>query len=89
MVWAIKYTKSANRELSKLDRQIAKRIVDYMDKHIAPLDDPRSVGKILTGSLGEYWRYRVGDYRVICNIQDNEVLILVVRVGKRSEVYDS
>ncbi|OYV48382.1 MAG: addiction module toxin RelE [Burkholderiales bacterium 21-58-4] len=88
MVWAIRYTKSANKELGKLDKQVAKRIVDYMDKHIAPLDDARSVGKILTGPLGEYWRYRVGDYRVICAIQDAELVVLVVRIGKRSDVYD-
>lgn len=89
MAYAIRYTKSANKELSKLDKQVAKKVMDYMDKHIAPLDNARSVGKRLTGPLGDFWRYRVGDYRVICDVQDTELIVLVVRVGKRSEVYNS
>ena len=74
-------------QLRKLDRQAARRILDYMDERIAPLEDPRSTGKALTGPLGELWRYRVGDLRVICDIEDGALLVLVVRIGKRSEVY--
>ena len=87
MALRIDYTDSAGQQLRKLDRQTARRILDYMDKRIAPLDDPRSTGKPLAGPLGEFWRYRVGDCRVICEIQDRALLILVVRVGKRSDVY--
>jgi mRNA interferase RelE/StbE len=70
-----------------LDKQTAQRILDYMDERIAPLEDPRSTGKALTGPLGEFWRYRVGDYRIICDIQDGALLVLIVRTGKRSDIY--
>lgn len=87
MAWTIDYTETAKGQLRKLDRQVAQRIVDYMDKRIAPLEDVRSTGKALTGPLGGFWRYRVGDYRVICEIQDGALRILVVETGNRYEVY--
>ena len=74
MVWIINYTESASKQLKKLDKQIALRVLDYMDQRVAVLDDPRSAGKNLVGpKLGEYWRYRVGDIRIICNITDNQL----------------
>ena len=88
MSWNINYTDTAKKQLKKLDRQVALRIVDFMDEHIAGLDDPRSTGKALTGLLlGAYWRYRVGEYRVICDIQDGALCVLVIEVGNRKEVY--
>lgn len=87
MAWAIDYTAGARSQLKKLDRQVARRIVDFMDTRIAPQSDPRATGKALTGPLGSYWRYRVGDYRIICDIQDNVLRILVVELGSRKEVY--
>ena len=87
MAWTIDYTETAKGQLRKLDRQVAQRIVDYMDKRIAPLEDVRSAGKALTGPLGGFWRYRVGDYRVICEIQDGALRILVVETGSRREAY--
>ena len=87
MAWRIDYTDSAKLQLRKLDKQTAQRILDYMDERIAPLEDPRGTGKALTGPLGEFRRYRVGDYRIICDIQDGALLVLVVRIGKRSEIY--
>ena len=88
MAWAINYTESALRKLRKLDKSIALRVVDYMDHRIAILDDPRKLGKHLVGpKLGTYWRYRVGDIRVICDIQDGEMCVLVVEIGNRREVY--
>lgn len=87
MAWTIDYTETAKGQLRKFDRQVAQRIVDYMDKRIAPLEDVRSTGKALTGPLGGFWRYRVGDYRVICEIQDGALRILVVETGSRREVY--
>jgi mRNA interferase RelE/StbE len=88
LVWTINYAASVDKQLCKLDRQIAKRIVAFMDDRIAPLDDPRSTGKALAGAVfGSYWRYRVGDYRVICDIQDGELCILVVELGNRKQVY--
>jgi mRNA interferase RelE/StbE len=86
--WIIKYTESAQRQLKKLDKSVALRVLDFMDERVAVLVDPRAAGKNLVGpKLGSYWRYRVGDVRVICDIQDQEVLILVVEIGHRREVY--
>ncbi len=87
MAWAIDYTGTAKRQLQKLHKQTARRILDFMDKRISALEDPRSAGKALRGPLGDFWRYRVGDCRVICDIQDTAVRVLVVRVANRKEVY--
>lgn len=87
MAWRIDYTETAKGQLRKFDKQVARRIVDYMDQRIAPLEDARSTGKALAGPLGGFWRYRVGDYRVICDIQDSALRILVVETGNRREVY--
>ena len=87
MAWTIEYTRTSESQLRKLDRQIARRILDYLDDKIAPLENPRTRGKALTGVLGELWRYRIGDYRVICEIRDNTMRILVVEVGHRKQIY--
>ena len=87
MAWTINYTDTAVALLRRLDRQAARRIVDFMDERVAPLADPRSTGKALSGPLGGLWRYRVGDCRVICDIQDATLQVLVVRLGHRSEIY--
>lgn len=87
MAWTIDYTQTALNQLRKLDKQSARRILDFMDERIAQRDDPRSTGKALTGPLGGLWRYRVGDFRVICEIQDGELRVLVVELGNRREVY--
>ena len=87
MAWTIKYTDTARKQLKKLDRQIARRILDFMDERVAVADDPRQTGKALTGPLGNFWRYRVGDYRVICDIQDGELCVLVVEIGNRKGIY--
>ncbi|MBX3491797.1 MAG: type II toxin-antitoxin system RelE/ParE family toxin [Parvibaculum sp.] len=87
MAWTIEYTDGARTQLRKLDKQSARRIVDYMDERIAGADNPRSFGKPLTGPLGQFWRYRVGDYRIVCDIQDALLRVLVVRIGDRKDVY--
>lgn len=87
MTWTIEYTKTAATQLRKLDRQAARRILDYLDDKIAPLENPRTRGKALSGPLGELWRYRVGDYRVLCEIQDNFMRILVIAADHRRQVY--
>ena len=88
MAWQINYTGSALKHLAKLDKLAAKQIVDFMDKRIAVLQDPRDSGKALTGPVfGAYCRYRIGDYRVICTIQDAALCVLVVEVGSRKDVY--
>ena len=88
MAWIIKYTESSSEQLKKLDKQTALRVLDYMDERVAVLADPRSLGKNLKGpKMGEYWRYRVGDIRVICNISDGQMTVLVIKIGNRREVY--
>ena len=88
MVWIINYTESASKQLKKLDKQVALRILDYMDQRVAILDDPRSLGKNLVGpKMGEYWRYRVGDIRIICDIADKQMCVLVIEIGNHREVY--
>ena len=88
LAWIIKYTESSSKQLKKLDKQTALRVLDYMDERVAVLADPRSLGKNLKGpKMGEYWRYRVGDIRVICNISDGQMTVLVIEIGNRREVY--
>jgi mRNA interferase RelE/StbE len=87
LVWTIDYTETAKGQLRKLDRQAARRIVDFMDARIAGLENPRSTGKALTGPLGGFWRYRVDDFRIICDLQDGALRVLVVQIGNRREVY--
>lgn len=87
MAWTIDYTQTALNQLRKLDKQSARRILDFMDERVSQRDDPRSTGKALTGPLGGLWRYRVGDFRVICEIQDGELRVLVVELGNRREIY--
>ena len=87
MAWAIDYTQTARNQLKKLDKAVAERILDYLDDRVAKQEDPRTLGKALTGPLGTLWRYRIGDYRVICEIQNRAVTILVIRIGHRREVY--
>jgi mRNA interferase RelE/StbE len=88
MIWSIEFEREAEKELRKLDRQVALRIVKFLRERVAVLDDPRSIGQALVGStLGDYWKYRVGDYRIIVDIQDARLCVLVVRIGNRREVY--
>jgi len=88
MAWRIEFDPAAERELRKLDPQVAKRILKFLRERVANLEDPRSIGEALKGSrLGEFWKYRVGDYRIISSIEDGALRILVLRIGNRREVY--
>jgi mRNA interferase RelE/StbE len=87
MSTTINYTETAKRELKKLDKPVARRILDFLDNRDAIQDDTRHLGKALTGVLGALWRCRVGDNRVICDIQPLTVTVLVLRVGHRREIY--
>ena len=88
MAWRINLTATATKQLAKLDKNEAKRITNFLRQRLAALDDPRSMGKALTGSqLSAYWRYRVGDYRIICDMPDSLLCILVIEIGNRREVY--
>jgi mRNA interferase RelE/StbE len=86
-IWTIEFVPEAAKELRKLGRSEAARIIRTLEERIAPLPDPRSLGAALTGDHAGYWRWRIGDYRVVAKIEDARVLILVVRVAHRREVY--
>lgn len=88
MAWKIEFAESAARQLRKLDRTVARRILAFLRERIAPAEDPRRFGAALKGDeLGQFWKYRVGDHRVIAEIRDREVRIVVVRLGHRRDVY--
>lgn len=87
MAWRIKIDPLAQRDLDKLDPQIANRIVSFLHKRVASLDDPRSIGEPLKGTLDSFWRFRVGDWRIIARIEDDVLHVFVVRVGHRRELY--
>lgn len=82
MAWRIEFTRNADKAMRKLDKGVAARMFDELDE-IAKLEDPRSRGKALTGNLAGVWRYRVGDYRILCDINDGRLVILVVDVAHR------
>ncbi|NDV27088.1 type II toxin-antitoxin system RelE/ParE family toxin [Desulfovibrio sp. JC010] len=84
MAWKVEYTARAKKSLRKLDKQTALRIVDYMDN--LP-ENPRDQGKGLVGNLAGYWRYRVGNYRVLTKLEDEKLLVLVVEAGHRRNIY--
>lgn len=87
-IWSIEFEKDAEKDLRKLDKTAQKRIVKFLRERIAVLENPRSIGAALSGStLGDYWKYRVGDYRIIVDIQDKKLCVQVVGVGNRREIY--
>jgi mRNA interferase RelE/StbE len=87
MAWKIDLSGNALKQLRKLDKPIANRILKFLRDRVGKLDDPRKIGERLQGPLGDFWKYRVGDYRVICSMQDDKLVVWVVRIGHRSEVY--
>lgn len=88
MAWHVEISAGARKALGKLDPPAARTILKFLDEKVAHADDPRAIGKALAGStLGNFWRWRVGDYRVIADIVDQTVTVLVVRIGHRRDVY--
>ncbi len=87
MSWRIELSAQAEKVLFSLDRAAINRIDRFIKERLATADNPRLLGKPLKGTLGVFWRYRVGDYRLICSIEDEKVTLLVVRIGHRRDVY--
>lgn len=87
--WSLEMTKEADKAFGKLDKPIKQRIISYFEKRILVDKNPRRLGKPLSGNLTGYWSYRVGDYRIIADIQDDRLIILVVDIDHRRQVYDS
>lgn len=88
MVWTIEFSQTARRQIRRIDKAWQRRILEYLETKLASRNDPRSLGKPLRGEKYGFWRYRVGDYRLICQIEDTRVTILVVTLGHRREIYD-
>jgi mRNA interferase RelE/StbE len=87
VIWRIEYAQSVQKSVAKFDANSRKRINDFLQNRVAALDDPRQIGDTLTGPLRGCLRYRVGDYRIICRIQDDRLVVLVIQIGHRSEIY--
>jgi mRNA interferase RelE/StbE len=88
MAWTVEFSDEAERDFSKLDKPIQRRIYRYLNERIAQADDVRDYGKSLQHELSGLWRYRVGDYRILCRIEDQRLTVLVVEIGHRSNVYE-
>lgn len=88
MAWTIKYSDIAAKQLKKMDKPIANQIDTYLTQKIAPQKNPRAFGKPLGHDKSGLWRYRVEDYRIICEIKNNELVVLVLRLGHRKNIYD-
>lgn len=88
MAWNVEFTRTAEKQLKKLDKKWQRGILDYLENEIAMLPDPKKRGKELVGDKAGFWRYRIGDYRVICDVRENQFVILAVTIGHRKEVYD-
>jgi len=87
LAWTVKFSDDAKRDLQKLDKPLQKRITSFLSSRMQNTDNPRATGKALQGELAGYWRYRVGDYRLICQIKDGELVILVIEIGHRKNIY--
>ena len=87
MAWTIKISEFAQKQLKKLDKVIAKRILNYLRERVTHQNNPRTFGKPLLHDKTGLWRYRVDDYRIICQIEDNQLVVLVLRIEHRREVY--
>ena len=88
MVWQIDFDPDALKDLRKIDTTIQARLIGFLKLRVSTLENPRSIGEALSGNkLGAYWKYRVGDWRIICDIQDQRIVVRVLRVGNRREVY--
>jgi mRNA interferase RelE/StbE len=87
LAWTLRISETARRQLKKLDRSTAQGLLRYLNRLVLQTEDPRQRGKALTANLSGLWRYRVGDYRVICLIEDDRLVVLVVGLSHRSDVY--
>nr|MBF0221030.1 type II toxin-antitoxin system RelE/ParE family toxin [Desulfobulbaceae bacterium] len=87
MAWKVKVTETAKKQLAKLDVQTQKEIIQYMRERISTIEDPRRFGAALRRELTGRWKYRVGDYRLICEIQEEDVVVLVLMIGHRCKIY--
>ena len=88
MIYQVVYTRAAVKQLKKMDRKIAALIISFIEDKLLYCENPRAYGKALQGNLSNIWRYRIGDYRVLAKIQDQILVITVVEVGHRKNIYE-
>jgi mRNA interferase RelE/StbE len=88
LAWTIELAATAVRQLERLDKETGRRIRNFLQNRLALMENPRSIGAALHGQrLGEFWKYRIGDYRLIAKIEDDRLVILVIKIGHRREIY--
>ena len=87
MAWTVEFSKPADKALQKLPQALQVRLVTFLRERVLSLPDPRLIGQALKGELAGRWRYRIGDYRLICTIEDHKMIILVIELGHRSDIY--
>jgi mRNA interferase RelE/StbE len=87
MAWTFEFTPNAQKQLDDLDKTISRRILKFLYERVGRLENPRQIGDRLQGALNKFWKYRVGDYRIICRLEDEKLVVFVVRIGHRREVY--
>jgi mRNA interferase RelE/StbE len=87
MAWTFEFTPNAQKQLDDLDKVVSRRILKFLYERVGLLENPRQIGERLHGTLGKFWKYRVGDYRIICSLEDKTLVVIVVRIGHRREVY--
>ena len=88
MAFEIQFDPDAIKDLKRLDKAVQQRLIGFLKERVAPLENPRQLGEALTGAtLGNYWKYRVADWRIVCDIQEKRIVVRVLRVGNRRDVY--
>ena len=88
MAYLVEFDPAALKDLKRLDRPVQQRLIGFLKTRVGALDNPRDIGEALSGAtLGNYWKYRIGDWRIICDIQDARIVVRVLRLGNRREVY--
>lgn len=87
LVYKVEYSQEAIRQIKKLDKQISKRILDWLDQRIVNCENPRLWGEALVGEFSVLWKYRIGTFRLICEIKDERLIVIVVELGHRKEIY--
>nr|DAJ41525.1 MAG TPA: Cytotoxic translational repressor [Caudoviricetes sp.] len=88
MTWDVEYTEQAVKQLRKMDRYTRDLILSWVEKNLVGTEDPRQHGKGLTANRSGQWRYRIGDYRLIADIQDEKIVILILNIGHRKDIYN-
>lgn len=86
--WSIRFNKVAQKNYEKLDKPVQQQIQRFLREKLLPSNNPRLLGKSLSGNYSDFWRYRISNYRIICKIEDKELIILIVRVAHRRDVYE-